>query len=113
MMPKVGRVNIMVCHLCQLKSLLQIKAMMESGVPLKKIMATELLPCVGDADMPFFLTFAMRMLERHAEDMPRARVFAHAISAVATAEQWQRWHPVVKESLSPGLYEQVKAQAGW
>jgi hypothetical protein len=87
--------------------------MMESNVSLRDLMAVDILPCIAEDDMAFFLGFALRLLEQHAEGMPRARVFAHAVSAVATAEQWLRWHPVIKRSLSTALYNQVQEEAGW
>jgi hypothetical protein len=39
--------------------------------------------------------------------MPRARVWIHALKAISSQEQWDRWLPSVKEGLSPELFEKM------
>lgn len=91
----------------------KVVAMKKQGEDLKKIMAEHILPCVEESEMNFFLSFAMLMLEKHAEGRPRARVFAHAASTVATPDQWRAWHPIIKANLSPALYDRVSVECGW
>lgn len=92
----------------------KVAAMREKGVPLKKVMQEELLSCaIGKNDMEFFVGFAMRMSEKYPGDMPRARVWAHALSAAATDAQWKEWHPIVKKNLSPELYAKIKDECDW
>jgi hypothetical protein len=78
------------------------------GANLKALMADELLPpALASADFRFFVEFAMRKLEKHHEGKPRVRVFAHALAACATPEQWAEWEPWVRGALSPELYEEI------
>lgn len=92
----------------------KVMAMKEKGVPLKKVMQDELLSCaIGKKDMDFFVGFAMRMSEKYPGDMPRARVWAHALSAAATEAQWKEWHPIVKKNLSAELYAKIKDECDW
>jgi hypothetical protein len=86
----------------------KVKAMMEAKENLKKMIQEHLLPLAIEDDFQFFVEFALRTLEKHHENMPRARVFAHALWAVATTEQWSLWEPWVEKSLSPPLFAEIK-----
>ena len=90
-----------------------VMKMKKSGVPLKKVMMTEILPAAVTADMKFFLVFAMQKLEKVSQEMPRARVFAHAIQANATEDQWVEWKEHIKEGLSAEGYEKIRALLDW
>ena len=91
----------------------QVMKMKESGVPLKKVMMTDILPAAVTADMRFFLTFAMQKLEKVSQEQPRARVFAHAIQATSTESQWPEWKDHIKSGLSPEGYEKIRALLEW
>ena len=96
----------------------KVMAMAKEGLSLKTIMKDDLLCCVPASEMEFFVGFAMKMLEKYptADDgavMPRARVWSHALSTVASEEEWKVWHPYVKASLSPELYAKIKAEVEW
>jgi hypothetical protein len=92
--------------------------MVKEGLSLKTIMKNDLLCCVPSIEMEFFVGFAMKMLEKYPKDedgtvMPRARVWSHALSAVASEEEWKVWHPYVKANLSNELYAKIKAEVEW
>lgn len=88
----------------------EVMRLAKSGFDLKTMVRTELMTCVGDDDMAFFLTFAMKTLEKHHGGQPRARVFAHAVWAASTAHEWPSRHEALKEGLSVELYGKVKAE---
>lgn len=85
-----------------------VKKMMMAGHPMKKFMKDDILPLVGD-DMEFFVKYSSDVLDRHAEGQPRARVFNHALWAVATEDQWKEWNEWIKESQSPECYAQLES----
>ncbi len=59
------------------------------------------------------MSTAVSRLPRSPGDMPRARVWAHALSTVATEEQWKQWHVYVKQNLSEPVYNKIKAECEW
>lgn len=73
----------------------KVPAMKEKGVNLMEAMKNNMFAIAAVNNMEHFLGYGMRVLERHHENMPRARVFAHAIYAVSTEEQWNEWHYLV------------------
>jgi hypothetical protein len=54
----------------------------------------------------------MEMLEKHDGGKPRARVFAHALQTVATAEQWPQWREWIKKGLSEEGLATVEGEIG-
>lgn len=88
----------------------QVMAMVKGGVSLKKVMIEELLPMVsGSPDFEFFVKFANEILEKHPGNMPRVRVFDHALWAVSTPEQWKVYDQWIKETLTTKSYEELQA----
>lgn len=85
----------------------------KSGYDMKGAMRTWLMPCVADEELKFFLSFAVRVLEKHSEGQPRARVFAHAVWAVSSVEEWPARHEAIKEGLSAELYNKTKEECGF
>ena len=102
-------------HLAKEEEIMMPKVMElgKSGHNLKALMTEDLLPCVPAQDMPFFLEHAMQTLEQHSAGQPRARVFAHAIYAVATKEQWMDWKSHVQKGLSSELYDSIAKECGF
>ncbi|EDQ86244.1 uncharacterized protein MONBRDRAFT_28495 [Monosiga brevicollis MX1] len=84
-----------------------------SGFNLRQAMREHLLPAAVKMNIDHFVGYAMRVLEAHPGNMPRARVFAHALQFSATEEQWKAWHPIVKANLSPALYASICEEVGW
>lgn len=73
----------------------------------------DLLPAVKD-DEEFFFGHACSTLEKHHENMPRARVFAHALFAASTPEQWSSRKEIVKSSLSDTTWAEIEGLTeGW
>jgi hypothetical protein len=86
-----------------------VSKMAQTGHNLKEYMQTEILPLVSnDPDFEFWVRYANDVLERHAEGMPRVRVFDHALWAVATPEQWAVWDKWIQETLSEEKYKEVQ-----
>jgi len=85
----------------------KVMEMKKAGVPLKKVMMEDLLPAVKD-DEEFFFGHACSTLEKHHENMPRARVFAHALFAASTPEQWSSRKEIVKSSLSDTTWAEIE-----
>lgn len=89
----------------------KVAELTKAGHNMPGTMRTHLLPAVSAEDMPFFISFAMKTLEKHHGDMPRARVFAHALAAAAgSAEQWQEWRTHVQKGLSPDAFAALGKQ---
>lgn len=87
-----------------------VKKMKMAGKPLKKFMCQEILPLVTESpDFEFWVKYANRILEKHHNGMPRARVFDHALWAAATPEQWKIWSVWMKEALSEKAYGELQA----
>lgn len=82
----------------------KVMALKKSGHNLKEAMATRILPAAIAGDFEHFVTYGVRMSEKHDGGKPRARVFAHALWGVATDEQWAEWHPWIKAGLSADKY---------
>lgn len=90
-----------------------IMAFAQRGVPLKKHMCEDILPCATQSGhMDFFVDYAMRMTEKYPGDTPRCRVFAHALQVCATDEQWTSWHATIQKALSPAKYAAVAEEPG-
>jgi hypothetical protein len=88
----------------------KVMQMVKGGISLKKVMLEELLPLVsGSPDFEFFVKFANEILEKHPENMPRVRVFDHALWAVSTPEEWKKCDQWIKETLTPKSYQEVQA----
>merc|ERR1712232_865659 len=87
----------------------KVKAMKEAGVLLKKLMIEDIISGVWDDEnfIDDFLKVAMETLEKHHGDMPRARVFIHALKTISPPEKWEKFQPAVKESLSKELYTKI------
>lgn len=91
-----------------------IMKLAKSGKPIKKYMTEEIFPLVPEEHLEFFIKFANKMLEKHKEGMPRARVFNHALWAIATPEQWKLWSSWMEQVLSPHEYQETQvAVAAW
>eukprot|EP00523_Entomoneis_sp_CCMP467_P017183 CAMPEP_0168770362 /NCGR_PEP_ID=MMETSP0725-20121227/2879_1 /TAXON_ID=265536 /ORGANISM="Amphiprora sp., Strain CCMP467" /LENGTH=271 /DNA_ID=CAMNT_0008819801 /DNA_START=24 /DNA_END=839 /DNA_ORIENTATION=- len=87
----------------------KVQEMKKMGVPMKKLMIQELLALVVDSpDFEFFVKFANEILEKHTGGMPRARVWDHALWAVATPDQWTVWDAWIKETLKPETYQELQ-----
>lgn len=87
----------------------RVMEMAKSGISLKKVMVEELLPMVTESlDFEFFVKFANEILEKHPENMPRVRVFDHALWAVSTADDWKKYDKWIKETLKPETYQEVQ-----
>jgi hypothetical protein len=84
----------------------KVMAMMKAGVPLRQVLREDIVSAAWSDEKfgPEFVQVAAEVLERHAGGMPRARVFLHALKALATQDQWNEWLPFVKKGLSPALY---------
>jgi hypothetical protein len=87
----------------------KVMEMVKGGISLKKLMVEELLPMVSESlDFEFFVKFANEILEKHPENMPRVRVFDHALWAVSTPDEWKKYDRWIKESLTPTTYQEVQ-----
>jgi hypothetical protein len=88
----------------------KVMEMVKGGISLKKVMLEELLPMVSDSlDFEFFVKFANEILEKHPENMPRVRVFDHALWAVSTPEEWEKYDQWIKDTLTTKSYDEVQA----
>jgi hypothetical protein len=88
----------------------KIMEMVKGGISLKKVMQEELLPMVSESlDFEFFVKFANEILEKHTENMPRVRVFDHALWAVSSPEGWKKYDQWIKETLKNKSYQEVQA----
>jgi len=94
----------------------KVMAMAKAGENMKALMVEQLLPAALAGDMTFFVSFAMRTLEAYEAEtkdgQPKTRVFAHALKAVATAEQWADWRIAIKDALSSDKYVALDAEIG-
>lgn len=91
----------------------KVKQLKMSGVDLKGVITNEVLALVvSSPDFKFFVQHAVAVLEKHHGNMPRARVFSHALSACATTEQWEEWRAWIKESVSEKMYEDIVKVTG-
>lgn len=92
-----------------------VQKLAKSGANLKKIMQREVLPAAtkNPEEFAFFVTFAMQILEQHPGGNPRARVFAHALSHVASDLDWLVWGEHVKNGLSEILYKEIADECGF
>ena len=70
-------------------------------------MMQELLPLVKDEE-EFFFGHACKTLEKHHENMPRARVFSHALWAASTPEQWATRKEIIKSALSEPAWTEIE-----
>lgn len=96
-------------HLTQEEDVMmpQVQAMAKAGVPLKKVMAEDLFPAVHPDEEEFFISHAMKTLEKHPQGMPRARVWAHALWSVSTPEQWAVRREYVRAAVSEDLFKEI------
>lgn len=84
-----------------------VQQMMKAGHPMKQFMKEEILPN-AKTDMEFFVKYAMAKLEAASGPMPRFRVFAHALWAVATPEEWTVWDAWIRETVSKETYKELQ-----
>ena len=84
-----------------------VQKLAQSGKPLKMFMQKEILPLVPPEELKFFIQFASEILQNHEDNMPRVRVFNHALWAAATPEQWKEWQVWIKEVLPEEKYKEV------
>ena len=82
-------------------------ALVKQGESLKDIMNTHILPCAKASDYEFWVKTAMEVLERHPENMPRARVFSHALWGLSNDTEWDQLEPWIQSSLSPKLWSEI------
>lgn len=87
----------------------QVMELEKAGANMKQLMNENVWPAVQPAEEKFFITYALKTLEKHSEGKPRAQVFAHAVYAVSSAEEWLRRRMYAKEALSPTLFEEIDA----
>ena len=88
----------------------KVMAIVKSGDSLKEIMTNEMFALIVDSpDLEFWIKYANRVLDAHPGDMPRARVFDHALWAIATKDQWAVWDAWIKEALTESRYAEVQA----
>jgi hypothetical protein len=73
------------------------------------MIAEILATVVNSPDFEFFIKYANEMLDKHNGGMPKARVFDHALWAVATPDQWNQWSGWMKESLAEKTYEDLQS----
>lgn len=64
---------------------------------------------INDPNFEQWVRYANEVLERHSDNMPRVRVFDHALYAVATPEQWSVWNEWIKDTLSEESYNELQA----
>lgn len=86
----------------------KVMEMKKSGVNMAELMKDEILALVVNSpDFQFFVQHATSVLERHHNNMPRARVFSHALCKCASEEEWEIWKGWIKESVSEGMFEEI------
>jgi len=81
-----------------------------------RFIATEILPGgVRTGDFDHFVSHGTASLATHGSaEQPAAvaaRVWAHALRSVTTAEQWEVYRPLVKAAMPAALYEAANAAA--
>lgn len=85
-----------------------IKKLSDEGVNMRELMRKSVLPLISPADLAFYVSFAMRVLEKNPGGMPRARVFAQALQACAdSVAEWEPQRKAIEGSVSPALYAQI------
>ena len=90
----------------------EIRKMMKSGVQVKKLIQTEIVPVLlqNEGDIEFFVRFGNEVLARHESDeKTRVRVWNQALWSLATPEQWKEWKVWIKDSLSEENNAEVNA----
>jgi len=99
-------------HLKKEESIMMAKVteMAKSGENLKDMMRNEIFALIANSpDLKFFIQFANRILDTHPGGMPRARVFDHALYAIATPQEWTTWQTWIEASLTKARYAEVRA----
>lgn len=91
----------------------KVQDMVQAKADMKRLMNDHIMPAALCDNFEFFLSFAMKTLETHFPNQPKYRVFAHAIRAVASEEQWLQWRPIIQTSLSPHAYSKMAAELNW
>jgi len=87
-----------------------IKTLSDAGTDMRELMRASVLAALSADERAFFVKYGVRVLEQHPEGMPRARVFVHALQAVAdSADEWEKDRALVQASLSPAEYDKVSA----
>lgn len=87
----------------------QVVQLKNRGENLTVIMQTEILPLVeDDPDFEFFVKYANKMLHAHPGNMPRVRVFDHALWACVEPSKWAIYDQWIKESVPPERYAEVQ-----
>ena len=61
-----------------------------------------------DPDFEFFVKYANKMLHAHPGNMPRVRVFDHALWACVEPNKWAIYDQWIKESVPPERYAEVQ-----
>eukprot|EP00121_Abeoforma_whisleri_P006584 Awhi_evm1s5992 len=83
------------------------------GTNMKALMRDEIFPiAASDKDFPLFLTYAMQKSEKHPGNMPRARVFAHAVQSISTDEEWEERKIYLFAGLSEDLKNAIITEVG-
>lgn len=60
--------------------------------------------------MEFFIKYAMGTLQNHSQEMPRMRVFGHALWAIADNDQeWKKWDQWIRQAVTPTNYTALEA----
>ena len=91
-----------------------IMKLAKAGKPMKQYMVEDIFSLLPEEHLEFFIKFSNQMLEKHKEGMPRARVFNHALWAIATPEQWELWSSWIERALTPDEYKETQdAIAAW
>lgn len=86
----------------------EIAKLNQAGTNMRELMVASVLGAVQPAEMPFFVSFATRMLDKYSEGKPRLRVFLHALQAVCDSEaQWIAYRAHVEAGLSDAAYSQL------
>mmetsp|Transcript_1029 Transcript_1029/g.2432 ORF Transcript_1029/g.2432 Transcript_1029/m.2432 type:complete len:273 (-) Transcript_1029:365-1183(-) len=87
----------------------RVMEMVKSGVSLKVVMKTEILPLVEEGDdFEFFVKFANETLNNHLGGMPRVRVFDHALWAVVEPSKWEIYDKWIKDTVTSDQYEELQ-----
>eukprot|EP00511_Aplanochytrium_stocchinoi_P008212 CAMPEP_0204855586 /NCGR_PEP_ID=MMETSP1347-20130617/17083_1 /ASSEMBLY_ACC=CAM_ASM_000690 /TAXON_ID=215587 /ORGANISM="Aplanochytrium stocchinoi, Strain GSBS06" /LENGTH=232 /DNA_ID=CAMNT_0052001837 /DNA_START=35 /DNA_END=733 /DNA_ORIENTATION=+ len=91
-----------------------VQKMAKAGENLVEHLQTQICNTCWDEDGfgAEFLTTGVRVLEKHHEGMPRARVWIHAIQTIANDEQWKKWLPAIKEGLSDKMFQEIDELIG-
>ena len=86
----------------------KVKEMIKEGASMRQLVRDELMALIVDSpDMEHFVKYANEILVRHADNMPRARVFDHALLAVSTPQEWDKYDAWIKETMPDEVYQEI------